>query len=33
MKGETSYPLLFTDDMEKKPCYDSILEAGKTGGK
>ena len=23
-KGETSYPLLFTDDMEKKPCYDSI---------
>ena len=21
MKGETSYPLLFTDDMEKKPCY------------
>lgn len=32
-KGETSYPLLFTDDMEKKPCYDSILEAGKTGGK
>ena len=33
MKGETSYPLLFTDDMEKKPCYDSILEAGKTAGK
>ena len=33
MKGETSYPLLFTDDMEKKPCYDSILETGKTGGK
>lgn len=33
MKGETSYPLLFTDDMEKKPCYDSILEAGKTVGK
>ena len=33
MKGETSYPLLFTDDMEKKPCYDSILEAGKTGVK
>ncbi len=33
MKGETSYPLLFTDDMEKKPCYDSILGAGKTGGK
>lgn len=33
MKGETSYPLLFTDDMEKKPCYESILEAGKTGGK
>ena len=29
-KGETSYPLLFTDDMEKKPCYESILEAGKT---
>ena len=33
MKGETSYPLLFTDDMEKKPCYESILEAGKTAGK
>ena len=33
MKGETSYPLLFTENMEKKPCYDSILEAGKTGGK
>ena len=33
MKGETSYPLLFTDDMEKKPCYDSILESGKTAGK
>ena len=33
MKGETSYPLLFTDDMEKKPCYDSILEAGKTAEK
>lgn len=32
-KGETSYPLLFTDDMEKKPCYDSILEAGKTAQK
>ena len=32
-KGETSYPLLFTDDMEKKPCYESILEAGKTAGK
>ena len=31
--GETSYPLLFTDDMEKKPCYDSILEAGKTAQK
>lgn len=33
MKGETSYPLLFTDDLEKKPCYESILEAGKTAGK
>ena len=32
-KGETSYPLLFTDDMEKKPCYESILEAGKTAQK
>ena len=32
-KGETSYPLLFTDYMEKKPCYDSILEAGKTAQK
>lgn len=32
-KGETSYPLLFTDDLEKKPCYESILEAGKTAGK
>ncbi|MCI8962508.1 MAG: endo-1,4-beta-xylanase [Eubacterium sp.] len=26
-KGETSYPLLFQGEMEKKPCYDSILEA------
>lgn len=26
-KGETSYPLLFEGEMEKKPCYDSILEA------
>lgn len=26
-KGETSYPLLFHGEMEKKPCYDSILEA------
>ena len=32
-KGETSYPLLFTDDLEKKPCYESILEAGKTAQK
>lgn len=26
-KGEISYPLLFEGEMEKKPCYDSILEA------
>ena len=26
-KGETSYPLLFQGEMEKKPCYDSVLEA------
>lgn len=26
-KGETSYPLLFQGEMEKKPCYDSIIEA------
>lgn len=26
-KGETSYPLLFEGEMEKKPCYDSIVEA------
>ncbi|MGN1205735.1 MAG: endo-1,4-beta-xylanase [Eubacterium sp.] len=32
-KGETSYPLLFSDDMEKKPCYESILEVAKTAGK
>lgn len=25
-KGETSYPLLFQGEMEKKPCYESILE-------
>lgn len=25
-KGETSYPLLFTADKVKKPCYDSILQ-------
>lgn len=23
-KGETSYPLLFDEDLQKKPCYDSI---------
>ncbi|MCR5798410.1 MAG: endo-1,4-beta-xylanase [Eubacterium sp.] len=28
-KGETSYPLLFQNYTEKKPCYDSILEAAK----
>lgn len=28
-KGETSYPLLFQGEMEKKPCYDSILEAAR----
>lgn len=28
-KGEISYPLLFHGDFEKKPCFDSILEAAK----
>ena len=27
-KGETSYPLLFDAEHEKKPCYDSILAVG-----
>ncbi len=27
-KGETSYPLLFDADHERKPCYDSILKVG-----
>lgn len=26
-KGETSYPLLFDENNEKKPCYDSLLAA------
>lgn len=25
-KGETSYPLLFNEKNEKKPCYDSLME-------
>lgn len=25
-KGETSYPLLFNGENEKKPCYDSLME-------
>ncbi len=28
-KGETSYPLLYNDDYEEKPCYASILEVAK----
>lgn len=28
-RGEESYPLLFHGSHEKKPCYDSILEAAK----
>lgn len=28
-KGETSYPLLFHKDFEKKPCFDSILATAK----
>ena len=28
-KGETSYPLLFDKNNQKKPCYDSLLEAAK----
>ncbi|MCM1244412.1 MAG: endo-1,4-beta-xylanase [Roseburia sp.] len=28
-RGETSYPLLFHGDFEKKPCFDSILETAK----
>lgn len=28
-KGETSYPLLFQGEMEKKPCYESILETAR----
>lgn len=28
-KGETSYPLLFDAEFEKKPCYDSILKTAK----
>jgi endo-1,4-beta-xylanase len=27
-KGETSYPLLFDGEHNKKPCYDSILKVG-----
>jgi endo-1,4-beta-xylanase len=28
-KGETSYPLLFDENYEKKPCYDSVLATAK----
>lgn len=28
-KGETSYPLLFDEDFQKKPCFDSIIAAAK----
>lgn len=28
-KGETSYPLLFDEKNEKKPCYDSIMQVAK----
>lgn len=28
-KRETSYPLLFHGDFEKKPCFDSILDTAK----
>lgn len=27
-RGETSYPLLFDGDQNRKPCYDSILAVG-----
>ena len=27
-KGETSYPLLFDGDDNRKPCYESILAVG-----
>ncbi len=28
-KGETSYPLLFDDDFNEKPCFESILSVAK----
>lgn len=28
-KGETSYPLLFDADNNRKPCYDSLMELAK----
>lgn len=28
-KGETSYPLLFDEDFQEKPCYESVMETAK----